>query len=211
MTDGTLTQQIFRTMFLERRWKSKESVSGSGSALKATELIRENLAKLFTEFDIKTLVDAPCGDCNWIRRMAYEFDGYIGIDIVPELMVRLRTDVVTSNWRFQVGDIVTDVLPRADALLCRDCLVHLPLEFSLRAIANWKAAGFKYVIATTFPGVENRETPLGQWRRLDMQTVPFNFPSPEAVIRERAPNPADPNNAKSLALWRTEDLPFARP
>jgi hypothetical protein len=208
MTDSALTQQIFRTIFLERRWKSKESISGTGSALKATELVRENLSRLLADLGIKTLVDAPCGDCNWIRRMTYQFDQYIGIDIVPDLIERLRTEITTPNWRFQVGDIVTDILPRADALLCRDCLVHLPLEFSLHAVANWKLAGFKYVIATTFPGAENRETPLGKWRRLDMQAAPFNLPSPAAIIRERAHDPADPNNAKSLALWRTEDLPF---
>jgi hypothetical protein len=207
MTENSLTQQVFRTIFLERKWKSKQSISGSGSSLKATEILREKLPKILSELEVKTFVDAPCGDCNWIRALDYVFDEYIGIDIVPELIERLSAEIATPNWRFQVGDVVVDDLPRADAFLCRDCLVHLPLEFGLRAVANWKRAGFRYVISTTFPGAENLEARLGKWRKLNLQATPFNFPEPVVLIRERAPDPADPNNAKSLGVWRTQDLP----
>ena len=207
MSDGARTERVFARIYEENRWNSDESKSGKGSTLKSTRLLRGRLSSLFTDLDIRTLVDAPCGDLNWMRQLNYTFSEYIGVDIVPGLVQRLRSEIVTPNWRFMVGDISSDVLPKADALLCRDCLGHLPYELALRAIENWKRAGFTYVITTTFPGETNREGVLGRWRRINMQAPPFDFPDPVALIEERMPTPDRSKPVKSLGCWRTVDIP----
>lgn len=207
MTQEHVTQEVFRTIFKENRWKSPESVSGQGSTLKATKLLRERLPPVLRNLGISTLVDAPCGDTNWIRHMDYVFSEYVGVDVVPELIQQLQERPAPESWRFVNRDIVTDVLQSADAVLCRDCLGHLPFEHALKVVANWKAAKFHYVITTTFPGAQNRDGSLGRWRRLDLQAAPFCFPDPIALVRERDERPGDPNNFKSLGVWRTVDLP----
>jgi hypothetical protein len=37
-------------------------------------------------FSAKTLLDAGCGDFNWMRHVNLKLDQYIGIDVVPELI-----------------------------------------------------------------------------------------------------------------------------
>lgn len=207
MGDGPGAQQVFARIYEENRWNCDESASGKGSTLKSTGLLRRRLSSLLSDLDIRTLVDAPCGDLNWMRHLDYTFSTYIGVDIVPELVQRLRNDIVTPNWRFEVGDISSDVLPTADAVLCRDCLGHLPYEPALRAVENWKRAGFTYVITTTFPGETNREGILGRWRRINMQAAPFNFPVPVALIEERLPKPDRAEPVKSLGCWRITEIP----
>jgi hypothetical protein len=202
MADGN-TQETFRAIFHTNRWNNEESISGPGSTMKSTRFIRTALPDLFTRLGIKTIVDAPCGDVLWMRELDYKFDDYLGIDIVPELIEPLQKEA-TPTRRFIVGDLIADPLPAADALFCRDCLVHLTYEFGQRAIANFKRTPFKYVFLTTYPGLENRDIPLGRWRRLNMEGPPFNLPPPLEIISERRPGHMD---VKSLGVWRASDLP----
>src|SRR3712207_7875432 len=48
---------------------SHESYSGRGSELGATESLRSYLPQLFERLNIKTFLDAPCGDWNWMRQV----------------------------------------------------------------------------------------------------------------------------------------------
>jgi 2-polyprenyl-3-methyl-5-hydroxy-6-metoxy-1,4-benzoquinol methylase len=64
---------------------------------------------------------------------------YTGIDIVPSLIEVNRERVARGelSGRFLVADITRDVLPRADVILCRDCLVHLSFLNIARAVARF--------------------------------------------------------------------------
>jgi SAM-dependent methyltransferase len=199
----TDTRETFRHIFHTNRWRNEESISGPGSTMNATRLIRAALPAVLARLNIRTIVDAPCGDGAWMRLLDYEFDDYLGVDIVPEIIEPLQKEA-TSTRRYMLGDIVADVLPTADAVFCRDCLVHLTYELGLRAVANFRKAGFRYVFLTTYPGLENRDIPLGRWRRLNMEGPPFNFPPPLALISERRPGHED---VKSMGVWRAADLP----
>jgi hypothetical protein len=198
---------VFSEIFRENKWKSKVSASGTGSSLQATKILRERLPAILGELGIRTIVDAPCGDFNWMKALNYEFAEYYGIDIVPNLIEKLAKEDFRDHYNFTVGNVVSDLLPHADAIFCRDCLVHLPFEMGLKAISNWKRSNFGYALVTTFPGRPNRDGRLGGWRVLDMQGEPFNWPQPLHLIREREPNPDDRNNEKSIGVWRFDDLP----
>jgi hypothetical protein len=207
MADDTNTQETFRRIFRDRGWGAGESVSGPGSGLRGARLILEALPFVLADLQIKTLVDAPCGDGNWIKHLKYDFAEYIGADIVPELIEPLQRENTSPSRRYIVADITIDILPKADAILCRDCLVHLPFALGLNAIRNCKAAGFTYVLLTTFPGFTNRDITTGRWRALNMEAAPFNFPKPLALLPEMPPQSVSRYAAKSLGVWRTSDLP----
>ena len=68
---------------------------------------------------------------------------YIGADIVEALPREneKRFGGPQSNRRFVHLDLTRDPLPRADAVLCRDCLVHLSFEHIFRAIDNIRGSG----------------------------------------------------------------------
>jgi hypothetical protein len=192
---------VFAEIAKNNMWGSQESVSGPGSTLASTESLRRGLEEYLPQLGIRTIVDAPCGDLNWIRHLRYSFDSFVGIDIVPHLIEKLKAQDV-PRYHFQIGNIVTDILPRADALLCRDCLVHLPFEAIHRALRLWRLAGFRYIMSTTFTRHENnQDCRYGDWRRLNLQAAPFNLPEPMIVIPDNDHLPA-PDDCKSLGIWK---------
>lgn len=201
-TAGKEDLSVFAKIAETNSWGNKESKSGPGSTLAATTSLRKGLGEVLQKLNIRTFVDAPCGDMNWMRQFQYPFEKFIGIDIVPGIIEKLRTENFPPQYHFQVGNIVTDILPAADAVFCRDCLVHLPFGLILEARRLWKSAGFKFVFATTFPNTEtNTDCKPGEWRRLNMAIAPFDWSTPQLIIPD-ADGLGPPSNSKSIGVWQ---------
>ena len=162
-------QNTFSNIFTKDLWQSnrkyKESKSGAGSFLKNTKNVRNDLPDLLNKYDIKSMLDIPCGDMNWISKLNLNVD-YVGADIVPELIEENKRNYPDKN--FKVLDVVNDPLPEMDLILCRDCFVHLPLEYIKLAIDNIRKSGIKYMLVTSFPIEFNKNISLGKWRPLNM-------------------------------------------
>jgi SAM-dependent methyltransferase len=200
---GHSTQQIFSKMYHRNSWANPESVSGDGSDLNQTRIVREELATLIKQRAIETLLDAPCGDYYWMKTLAAKLVRYIGADIVPELVEANQRAYGGATVSFVHLDICRDELPRVDLILCRDCLVHLPLDAAVDALRNFKKSGSKFLLTTTYPGVVTRNRHLfitGNWRPLDMTLAPFSLPEPVQTINEGCTE-KDDYEEKSLGLW----------
>lgn len=190
-------------------WGAATSVSGLGSEDPATAAIREELPPLLRRLGARSLLDAPCGDAGWIGRMKLDVD-YTGIDIVPSLVEANNQRVARGELagRFLVADITRDALPRADVILCRDCLVHLSFDNIARAIGRFADSGAHFLLVTTFPEWDaNRDCEDGDWRALNMARAPFDWPAPRALINERCEEGEGGWLDKSLGLWRLDELP----
>jgi hypothetical protein len=128
------------------------------------------------------------------------------VDILPRVIQQLADSRFPSHYEFYVGNIVTDVLPTAHAVFCRDCFVHLPFAAIQTAIQKWAAAGFEYVFVTTFPKQRaNADIKLGEWRMLNMQLAPFYWPIPLMLLEDND-NLTPPYDSKSIGVWRLRDL-----
>lgn len=128
--------------------------------------------------------------------------GYIGVDIVSELIARDRELYASAAREFRVPYIARDPLPKVDLILCCDCLIHLSLRNCARVIENFKASGSTYLLTTTYTGIKrNAEIPTGSWRPIILQAPPFNFPTPLELIV------GVPSQGRSLGLWALTDLP----
>jgi SAM-dependent methyltransferase len=196
-------RRAFEEIYRTRAWPGSESVSGPGSGVARTALIRAELQALLRELGVRSLLDAGCGDFNWMRETELPGCRYIGVDVVPELIARNRTRHGGAGREFLAADITRDRLPAVDLILCRDCLVHLSLDDALRALAAFRRSGSRYLLATTFvERTENPDIPTGDWRPLNLERTPFGLPVPLRTIDERAPVEHGPNPDKRLALWR---------
>lgn len=196
-------EQIFTKIYDGNLWQSSESVSGPGSSLASTEALRKQLPELFARLNIRSLVDAPCGDLNWMKKLDFKFEQYIGIDIVKALIEKLREQDLPSTYHFQHGNIVTDILPKADAIFCRDCLVHLPFDAIKSAVNLWRRAGFRYMVVTHFfEWPENKDCSFGGWRPLNFLKAPFEWDPPLEIVVENPALVGRPYGDKSMAIWK---------
>jgi hypothetical protein len=187
------------------------SRSGGGSDLQQTAALRVELPGLLRALGVRTLLDAPCGDLYWISMVELGIDKYIGVDIVEELVESNRLRFPGPSREFRCLDLINDPLPRADLILCRDCLVHLNFAQALRVLQNFRRSGATYLLTTTFLRRSRNADLVGNdlWRTLNLELAPFRFPAPLRVLDEKCTE-GDGNYAdKSLGLWRLVDIPVS--
>jgi hypothetical protein len=192
-------RRVFARIHRRNLWGAAETVSGEGSTLAKTRTLRAELPRLLRRLGARSLLDAPCGDFNWMREVDLDGIDYTGVDIVPALISRNEELYGTPYIRFAVADITRDPLPCADVILCRDALDHLSHRRARRAIAQFRESGSRYLLVTTHPSAPNNDIPSGHWRPLDLTKPPFAFPQPVETIVE------NPERGKLLGLWRLDD------
>lgn len=205
-------KELFTQVYLEGTWQVLESRSGLGSSLEYTGCIREHLPTILKKLNIKSLIDVGCGDFNWMKEIDLSFlDAYLGTDIVEELIADNIKMYAKNNINFAAANIITDPLPKADAILCRSVVSLMFEKDTLAALANMQKSGATYLLLTTFPDISvNCELPAIMrttlWARpLNFQIWPFNFPKPLMTIVERTEGVLTID--KCLGIWRMEDLP----
>lgn len=207
--EGQPAEKVFRHIHRTNLWGDPESRSGPGSTLVATEAIRRTLPGLFRRHGIRRLLDVPCGEYGWVDHVVDGLDEYLGGDLVPEIidLNRHRTAGREDRLRFRVLNLESDSLPDADALLCRDCLVHLPLASVLGVLRRIAASRVPWLITTTFPRHPvNREILLGDWRPLNLEAPPFRLPPPLELLDEQCGEAGGEYRDKSLGVWRVSSL-----
>jgi hypothetical protein len=185
-------------------WGAVASPSGLGSEIDATAVLRAELPRLFERLGVTSLLDAPCGDAGWINATGLRVRT-VGVDIVPALIERLRARAAAGDIRgeYHLADITNDMLPRCDAILCRDALVHLSFANIERALTNFRASGAKWLIATTFPEWQaNADCEDGDWRALNFERAPFGWGPPVELLNENCTEAGGGWRDKSLGVWR---------
>ena len=145
----TSLTNVFSEIYRTNAWRDPESVSGRGSTLARTTVITSQLPVLLQELNADSLIDAACGDFNWMRYVDLGSIKYIGVDIVSALIARNRQLYQTDQRTFAVQDITKDRLPDADVILCRDCLIHLSFKSIKAAISNFKKTSATHLLFTT--------------------------------------------------------------
>ena len=178
-------QEVFTRIYDQNLWGSQGTLPGArgGSSAAATAAVVAALPALWKQYSIRTLVDAPCGDCSWMSRIAGTLDRYVGVDIVPALIEGNR--VKYAELTFECADLTSDVLPKADAIFCRDCFQHLPTRLILSALDNFRVSGARWVFLTSNGDVGRyQDVVIGGSRPVNLQLPPFNFPPAFATIAE---------------------------
>jgi SAM-dependent methyltransferase len=200
-------ESVFSRLYEDNSWGDEESVSGPGSNFARTTKIRRELPELLKQHSLASLLDAPCGDFNWMKETDLGVERYIGVDVVPDLIARNQKLYGDQTRQFRVLDITTDDVPEVDAILCRDCFIHLSYRHINAALANFKRSNSKYFLTNTYLACrKNEDISTGGFRRLNLQMSPFNFPEPLVLISEKFAEEEMLYFRKCLGLWRLKDL-----
>jgi hypothetical protein len=200
-------QERFERIYSTNLWSDPETRSGVGSSLDSTAVVRAELPKALRQLEARVMLDVPCGDFMWMKRVDLTGIEYIGGDIVPSIIEENQRLHTTESRSFSHLDLTRDKLPDADVLLCRDCLVHLSYANIRAVFANIARSNIRYVLMTSFPGRgENYDVADGDWRTLDFQAPPFSLPEPRLTIVEECEEEEGSYKDKSLVAWRVADL-----
>ena len=155
-----------------------ETQCGSGSTMAATENVRAWLPGALKRLGVDRLIDAPCGDRNWIRHVDLPCE-YMGIDSDADHIEKAGKDCASQ------GDLRYMIFGRkwngVTAFLSRDFFQHLDDADGLKVLNNFRASGAKYLIATDHGVEENgplQQLPEGPFRYISMTAPPFNLPPP---------------------------------
>ena len=199
--------QLFTEIYKKNSWNGKDSVSGRGSDINQTITITKELPLIFKDLFIKTILDIPCGDFHWMRNVDLLDINYIGADIVVEITEKNSKQYGNDKFKFQTLDLSKDILPKVDLIFCRDCLVHLSFDEVFSSLKNICRSNSKYLLTTTFTKrFSNRNIITGQWRRLNLNSAPFNLPVPLKIINEKCTEANGSYKDKSLGLWKISDV-----
>ncbi len=178
---------IYKTNF----WSSKESKSGYGSEKSNTINIKKGIINIINDNKVKKILDAPCGDFNWIKDILTDDLEYIGADIVKDLINENSKKYQKRNIEFLELDITTDPLPKADLMICRDCLIHLSFKKIKLFFNNFKKSDIKFLLLTSYKlkdsqkKIINLDIPDGEFREIDMSEHPFSLPKPISEIQDK--------------------------
>jgi hypothetical protein len=200
------TKEIFTSIKQKNLWGGVESVSGPGSTIDQTKILVAELSKLFTAKNIKSLLDIPCGDFNWMKTVDLSNINYIGADIVDDLIESNIKKYGSETIHFKNIDLINENLPECDIIFVRDCLVHFSYEDIFKAIKNIKISGCRYLLTTTFTSHSNTDIITGDWRPLNLQIAPFNLPNPILIINEGCSEDNGIYSDKSMGLWEISTL-----
>jgi len=222
MTNKKTYKDIFSGIYENFGFGSLESRSGPGSTIEQTDKLRKEILNLVKDKNIRSVVDIPCGDFNWMKEIVNEFEYYIGGDIVSEAVEINNLTYGSSKINFVEFDLIEDEIPYGDLLIVRNVIGHLPLEDGVKVIKNILKSNCKYLLSTTWAKKtnqgwdmcsgndvdrENEGVNYGRFYPVNLMSPPFNFTMPEMILEENVTvDSFESGNRKVLALWDLSKL-----
>jgi hypothetical protein len=121
-------------------WKGglPETVCGSGSRLSNTEAQREWIPAMVEKYKIKSIADIGAGDLNWVKKLDWDVN-YTPYDLVPR------------QPEVKQFDLVQEVPPKVDMIMCLWVLNHFPYDHCKQALKNIFKSKAKYLMMTDRP------------------------------------------------------------
>jgi hypothetical protein len=214
MEEKETLKEIFTKVYLRNTWGDASTVSGEGSNLKQTMVIREKILDLLSQFKIHTILDAPCGDFFWMKEIINKISSsgvnYLGVDIVKEIIDSNSANFGNTKVSFLNLNLIDDTIPKVDMILTRDCFIHLSFSNIFKIIRNYRESNSKYLLLSTYTDPKRKNKDIDgsrvDFRALNMQKFPFLFPDPLIIINESCTEYNGDFSDKSLALWEIDQI-----
>jgi hypothetical protein len=205
---------FFTKIYKDNLWTDGESRSGQGSAKWFTKKLADGLPSALRGLGVSRLLDVPCGDFNWMQTVDLTGVDYIGGDIVPEMIEANNAAYGSPSRRFEVLDLVTDMLPAADMIFIRDCFIHFSNALIFQSLENIARSDIRYLCLGTLPlklypqiaNVDLERTQSGvnfEYRPIQFESAPYSFPAPILEIEDGAEG-SGAHWITTMAVWETK-------
>ena len=207
-------KQAFEKAAEANYWSDADSLSGPGSNMEQTRVIRKAIPELLEKYSVKTMLDAPCGDLYWMKTilplLMQKGIQYHGADIVSPLIEKHRVSLEASKAVFHVIDLTKGPIPTVDLVFTRDCFIHLSYYNIYLILRNYKLSGARYLLTNTYTNASRKNVNVDGFflygRFLNMQKFPFYFSRPLDFIVEGCTENDGVNADKALGLWELKKI-----
>ncbi len=172
-------EEVFTDIYKQGVWSwGVEWSSGSGGNLANAREYVGFIQSFLKDKNIQTVVDLGCGDWDLSRHIDWSGIHYFGFDVVKHLIERNQQRYGTQTISFFQGDGTNASLPKADLLICKDVLQHLPNSHIFQILQQLPK--FKYCLITNDVNSDtltcnNDDTTLGGYHGVDLTRAPFNI------------------------------------
>lgn len=195
--------EIMDEIYLRNLWNGDESASGPGSTKAYTGIAGAFLKTILRTEGISTMIDAGCGDHNWIGDYLPNGILYFGIDASREVIKRNVEKYANITRWFSVGDYSEDLPLPVDLIVCRHSLQHLSSQKVRNALSFFKSFSPR-LIATSYDTVEDIEGTDGGFAPYNLSTQ-FGLGKPKYYGREPNEYTKEYNfKGEYLSYWEFE-------
>lgn len=166
-------QEVFDSIYTNSVWGYK---SGPGSDPFTARTWIDVVNFFIKTKEICSILEVGCGD--WQVGSKYNLDGifYKGIDASSVIIEEVKSTYETDNIQFLRADAETVEFPKADLILCKDVLQHLP-NSSVAIIMKKILENSRYaLICDDWTETNTGDIEAGGHRRLNLMEGQFDYP-----------------------------------
>jgi ubiquinone/menaquinone biosynthesis C-methylase UbiE len=146
------------------------------------------------KYEVKSMIDVPCGDVNWIfdSLLTDTLPVYVGLDVTSTVIeVNRERFSHHKNKQFHFWDATECDLPRiqngtsldlqpVDLIHVRDVIQHLTLEQGMKYFCRVFKSGARVLVTTSHQEgggqTVNRNVQEGSYYNCNLFLEPFSFP-----------------------------------
>ena len=192
-------QRIFSVWYSPLLTQNNES---GASSQNGTQTIRTGISNIFEKYNIKSMFDAGCNDCNWIKVLTQYVD-YQGGDISLAMVADVWRKFPDLN--VILHDATTDPFPDVDMLFVRDVAIHLNDQDKRKLWQNWYNSNIPWILIThNLEELTNSDFQYVEgtfpFSSANWNLAPWNFSEPTDLISEYGPG------GRSMALWHRDQF-----
>jgi hypothetical protein len=202
--EGATLQERFVDIYDSGVWQTSPDtpLSGAGSAPAVAERLGAQLPSLVAELGATSFADVGCGDFVWMKDVDLGCP-YLGLDIVPSVIAANQSRFGSDVRSFALCNAVSDPLPTAEIVLCREILFHLSFADARALLANVVRSKARWLLATTDPMTGfNADIESGDFRVINLCAAPFGFPEANRQLMDDALVPG-----RYVGVWDISRLP----
>lgn len=162
---------IFSGIYARDDWKLG---SGPGSQPENCGLYLHFLSDILHDYGVRTVLDIGCGNWAHLKNADWGTTSYLGIDVVPLLILQNIKEYQKDGISFRACSI-NDVenVSSFDLVIIKDVFQHLNYAEILCILKSVKLA--RLLLVTNDLAEINQDCACGGYRPLNMSAPPFGF------------------------------------
>jgi SAM-dependent methyltransferase len=172
---------VFTDIYERGEWgidENRKGNSGTGSDPYNARPYISFLKNYLEDHAIQSVVDLGCGDWRIGQQINWGNIKYIGVDVVESVISENVKRFSSTTVSFVKADGTEYALPKADLLICKDVLQHLPFKDIMNIIKQFGKYKHCIIVNDVDPvklTCKNEDIPRGHHRHLDLTEPPFSL------------------------------------